>query len=490
MGLYPYFHVINKLLINKNKLSIYTEDEKIFNIFNVVKKISKINLTYYSEVKKSKYFKISKFELLRMYSFNEILFHIKKKFFSKFKKFENLKTNVFVHLSTERNFLSLDSFLNKNWQSKLLEINHIQNEELNTQELILLNKILDVNNSIIKKYFYDNNLFKEFTGNEIKIFFIKYIKSYKLISNIFINLNSNFYFLTKIVRGPVATALYDFGKNKKKKFFWISHQHGHGIELSEIHKKYQITKEETLSDLLFVYSSMGKKKKEKNKYIKSKIKIFDVGFNNNNYNFNKQKKYDLIYISNLNQEIAQHPLNMSALNNSEKIEFETKLIKEVFSKLDLKILFKEYTGSKTTGLKNNYFKKLISLHDNITYFDEWLNAENIYNNCSIILTSLPTSGLAGAIVSKKPIIFIDIKKIMPLKEDLVTIFKKDFFYFDLNQNIFNELKELLSIDIREIEILWEKKKLSQSVFEKKYINLLPRRKILNNLKKEITKFVV
>ena len=84
-----------------------------------------------------------------------------------------------------------------------------------------------------------------------------------MISNIFGNLNSNFYFLTKIVRGPVATALYDFGKNKKKKFFWISHQHGHGIELSEIHKKYQITKEETLSDLLFVYSLLVKKLKKK-----------------------------------------------------------------------------------------------------------------------------------------------------------------------------------------------------------------------------------
>ena len=56
----------------------------------------------------------------------------------------------------------------------------------------------------------------------------------------------------------------------------------------------------------------------------------------------------------MNQEIAQHPLNMSALNNSEKIEFETKLIKEVFQ-LDLKILFKEYT-KQDNGLKNNYFK--------------------------------------------------------------------------------------------------------------------------------------
>ena len=96
--------------------------------------------------------------------------------------------------------------------------------------------------------------------------------------------------------------------------------------------KTQITKEETLADLLFVYSSVGKKIKEKNKYIKKNIKIFDIGFNNNKYNFSQLPKYDLIYISNLNQEISSHPLYVSAFNNSEKIEFETKLIKEVFSK--------------------------------------------------------------------------------------------------------------------------------------------------------------
>ena len=45
-----------------------------------------------------------------MYSIEEIFFY-KKKFFPKFKKFENLKSDVFVHLSTEANFLSLDSFL-------------------------------------------------------------------------------------------------------------------------------------------------------------------------------------------------------------------------------------------------------------------------------------------------------------------------------------------------------------------------------------------
>ena len=91
IGLYPYFHLINELLINKNKLNVYTEDEKIFNIFNVIRKFTNINLTYDPEINRATYFKISKFDLLKMYSFDEILFHIKKKFSSKFKKFENLK---------------------------------------------------------------------------------------------------------------------------------------------------------------------------------------------------------------------------------------------------------------------------------------------------------------------------------------------------------------------------------------------------------------
>ena len=80
IGLYPYFHLINELLINKNKLNVYTEDEKIFNIFNVIRKFTNINLTYDPEINRATYFKISKFDLLKMYSFDEILFHIKKNF--------------------------------------------------------------------------------------------------------------------------------------------------------------------------------------------------------------------------------------------------------------------------------------------------------------------------------------------------------------------------------------------------------------------------
>ena len=57
-------------------------------------------------------------------------------------------------MSTESNFLSIDRFLNNNWQkSKILEVNLKLGDELNSQDLNSLNKILAVNNFIIKKIF-------------------------------------------------------------------------------------------------------------------------------------------------------------------------------------------------------------------------------------------------------------------------------------------------------------------------------------------------
>ena len=492
IGLYPYFDLIKKLINNKNKLNIYTDSEKIFNIFKIIEKFENLNIFYKKRIiNNSPYFKFSKLDLLRMYSLSEIIFHIKKKISPTFKNFVNLKSNVFVHLSTETNFLSIDKFLNSKWQSKILEVNLTNVNKLNSKDFQEFDKIFEATQLIVKSHFDNNEYFKEQLNNEFKIFFEKYIACYNKVSKIFANLDSKFYFLTKIIRGPLATSLYDYGKKNNKKFFWISHQHGHGIEIADIHKKTQITKEETLSDLLFVYTSISKQKREHNKFINKNIKIFNIGYHNNDYKFNKIPKYDIIYISNLNQELAGHEIEMSALNNFEKIKFEEKLIKEVFSQVDYKILFKEYPGSKNSNIKNNYIKDLITSHKNITYFDEWLNAENIYDKTSVIITSLPTSGLAGAIKSKKPLIFIDIKKIMPLRKDLIEIFKKNFFYLNFDENIFIRLKELLSKSLVEIESTWEsKKKLDESNFEHYYINNLSKNKVLTNLKKELNKFVV
>lgn len=494
VGVFPFFNVIENLLRNNNTIKLYTKEKKINQIFEFFKDNNNLKIHFINQSKKdlSNYYKISKFDIMRLLHFNEIIFLIKKKFYPPFKKLEKLKENVFIHLSSESNFRILDYYLNTKWQSKLLEINvskNIQNTKIDDDPKIL--NILNSLDIIVKSHFFNNKYFYKYLVNESKNFLNNYNFIYQKISIIFENLNSKFYFLTKIIRGPLATALYDYGKRNNKNFTWISHQHGHGIEISNVHKKTEITKEETLADFLFVYSSIGKKERINNKFINPKIKISDIGFWNNSKIIKKIPNHKIIYISNLNQEIGPHEINMSSLNNYQKIEFETELILKVFSKCKYKVLFKDYPGNKSSEIKKDYFEKISEKYNNVIYFNKWLNAENIYGKSSIIITSLATSGIVAAINSNKPLIFINIEKMIPLKQDIKDEFKKFFFYFEYNKSLNSELSKFLSKELSEIESLWQSKMSEpRKRFIKKYFNIEPQEKVIKKIKKEISEIVI
>tara|TARA_Y100000768_G_scaffold185530_1_gene138930 strand:- start:9843 stop:11612 length:1770 start_codon:yes stop_codon:yes gene_type:complete len=495
IGLFPFFHLINNLIINNNKLIVYTKEKKILKIFQYFEGNSNLKIFFIDNLNKnySKYFKISKFEIFKLLNFNEIIFILKKKFFTPFKKFKNLKKNVFIHLSTEPNFRILDIFLNKNWQSKILEINTSQKDiiETNINNQNQVSNLLNTTNSFVKKFFYNNQYFLNFINEENKNFLLNYIYNYNKISNIFGNLNSNFFFLIKIIRGPLATALYDYGKKNKKNFKWICHQHGHGIELTDIHKKSEISKEETLADLFFIYSNEGEKERLRNKYINPNIKFSKIGYWTNTTVLRKIPNHDIIYISNLNQELGPHEINMSSLNNTQKINFETELISKVFAKCKHKILFKDYPGNKSTNLKYDFIGKISKNYKNIIYFNEWLNAENIYNKSSIIITSLPTSGITAAINSNKPLIYINIEKLIPLKEEVKNSFKRYFFYFEYNENLNSELSKFLAKDLHQIRMLWKNKITDEKkIFIKKYFNIQPQKNVIKKMKEEISDLII
>ena len=179
------------------------------------------------------------------------------------------------------------------------------------------------------------------------------------------------------------------------------------------------------------------------------------------------------------------------MKNYQKIKFVTELIFKVFSKCKYKVLFKDYPGNKSSEIKINYFKKISKKYNNVIYFNKWLNAENIYSKSSIIITSLPTSGIVAAINSNKPLIFINIEKMIPLKEDIKDEFKKFFFYFEYNKNLNDKLSNFLSKELSEIESLWKNKMSdSRKRFIKKYFNIEPQEKVIKKIKKEISNIVV
>ena len=110
-----------------------------------------------------------------------------------------MKKNVFIHLSTEPNFRILDIFLNKNWQSKILEIDTSQKDiiETNINNQNQVSNLINTTNVFVKKFFFNNQYFLNFINEENKNFLLNYIYNYNRISNIFKHLNSNFFFLLK-----------------------------------------------------------------------------------------------------------------------------------------------------------------------------------------------------------------------------------------------------------------------------------------------------
>ena len=124
-------------------------------------------------------------------------------------------------------------------------------------------------------------------------------------------------------------------------------------------------------------------------------------------------------------------------------------------------------------------KNISKNYKNIIYFNEWLNAENIYNKSSIIITSLPTSGITAAINSNKPLIYINIEKMIPLREEVKNSFKKYFFYFEYNEHLNSELSKFLAKDLHQINMLWENKITEEKkFFIQKYFNIQPQKKML------------
>ncbi len=484
IGAYQYFDAVKNIAKNKKKITIFTEDKNINELFKFALPFkSKIHYNY-KEANKLNYLKKS--DLLKLFSLKEIKFYFKKKYIKKFSNIVNLKNNTFIHLATEPFYLELDDFLNKYSGTKLYNKENYSLTKINSNNVDIERTINIALDKIIYKYFENNIQFKNYIEFYFKSFLKEYQKYFLLHQKIFDNQPNNLFFLTRIIRGSFQTSLYDYGKINKKKFHWISFQHGHGIEISKIHNKALLTKEETLADTFFVFSKVTESKRKKNIYKKNNVKIKKIGFNHNSKTLRKVPIHDILYLSNLNQEFGQHEINISNMNNAEKLIFEKKLIVEVFSNIKHKVLFKEYSGSKYSIIKKNYISKRISGYDNIIYFNNSINASNIYKKSHLIITSLATSGLGSIVQSEKPFIFIDIRNVYPIDHELIESFKKYFFYFKFEKNIYKKLKNFLNQDLNYIKEEWERKKTKERTnFLTRYFNCLDRKYVLSSLEKNI-----
>ena len=143
---------------------------------------------------------------------------------------------------------------------------------------------------------------------------------------------------------------------------------------------------------------------------------------------------------------------------------ETSLLKDVFPRLNKKVIYKYYPSQNYLYDKNPYVKLAEEIPNLVVSKEE--DFRYIRTAADIILTSAPTSTLGWCIGAEKPIVYLDSPVFQPLENDLVSkVFDECFFVFNIDQQDWNErLLQFLNKSIDEIESRWQKK----SIYREKY----------------------
>lgn len=147
---------------------------------------------------------------------------------------------------------------------------------------------------------------------------------------------------------------------------------------------------------------------------------------------------------------------------------ETSLLKDVFPRLNKKVIYKYYPSQNYLYDKNPYIKLAEEIPNLVVSKEE--DFRYIRTAADIILTSAPTSTLGWCIGAEKPIVYLDSPVFQPLENDLVSkVFDECFFVFNIDQQDWKErLLQFLNKSIDEIQSRWQKKSIYREKYDQMY----------------------
>ena len=154
--------------------------------------------------------------------------------------------------------------------------------------------------------------------------------------------------------------------------------------------------------------------------------------------------------------IRKSHIAFNTWSDNKKINFEFDMIDKVFKKLPYNILYKLYPSP--ANLSENIIKKKISNYQNISLVEKNIDANYFYYSKRIIITYNACSTFGWALLSKLPLVFINLD-VMPLKNEFKKNMSKSIFYFVYKyKKIFENLNNFFSQPLDKIFTLWNKKK--------------------------------
>ena len=260
-------------------------------------------------------------------------------------------------------------------------------------------------------------------------------------------------------------ALHNICQNKSIPL--ISCQHGITREIIFDPNMRSIFFETSFSDYLFCYNDMSKKVTQSAMYY-NQNNIYNIGLPSDYRNFisKKNKSKEICYISTILLS-GGIPNFIAPEKDIELINWELKLINKVFKKTIKTIDYKPYPAIRYA--ENDISIQAVKEDNNLKLVGTHIDFRYIISNYGLLITSGATSTLGWCVQSNIPLIIINRKGSLSIKESVIHDFKKAFFIFDdSDENWTEKLKSFLEKEYSDILKLWRNKLDTRPAIIKKY----------------------
>lgn len=316
----------------------------------------------------------------------------------------------------------------------------------------------------------------ELVGNCLELFkgtlkgnlslFAKFYEAFDLELNK-INLSKSILFLNS-TNSIKMSALIKASREKGVPI--ISMQHGVAQEINAFHDAFMPAYEINSSDTFIAFNEESKKTSLESFYAMGNV--FVSGISNRHLRVHSSKvksKYPIVYVSN-----NLYSGNMGGVGNwltdLDQCHNEIDFIKNVLAKIPKKVAYKTYPESRKRYADEDPALYELSKYKNINVIKEKVDMRFLLSDYCVLVSTTASSTLAWLLMTDKPLIFLHRSTHAAFKQRFIDIFEESVFFFDIDSpNCYENIVELCSQPLNEINSLWNEKKIKRQEMIKQYI---------------------
>lgn len=250
---------------------------------------------------------------------------------------------------------------------------------------------------------------------------------------------------------------------------FITFQHGISREISSNPLNVQAMAEETQGNYFITFNEKAKEIAAKNPFAMAQPIAVGVP---QDFFLAKKKKFSkqspkVFYVSTLCYSGFRNIIRGGKTDN-QLCDFELNILQDLLAHIPHDVIYKAYPQAPCYPDLDPVLAAA-GTFKNIEIFNQNVDFRFLSKYADVIITSRATSTLSYCLLSGIPLIYIDIKDSLPLREEVVPLMKKALFYFDSSASHFcQDILGLLSLNIEKIGTLYKEKQENRNILIKKY----------------------